>query len=115
MKQKKPINVEVGQRIKKQREMAGFTQEQLAEMLNLGVKHISAIECGAAGITLATLQKICRALSVSSDAIVMGDTGSNDARALTDRLERLPPRQYQIAEEMLCKLLEAFAIGNTEE
>ena len=37
MQEKKPINIEIGQRIKEHREAAGFTQEVFAEMIGLGV------------------------------------------------------------------------------
>lgn len=75
MKEKKPINIETGQRIKQVREAAGLTQEAFAEMLGLGVKHISAIECGAVGVSLNTIRKICQMLAVSSDAIFAGEYG----------------------------------------
>ena len=47
MKEKKPINLEIGKNVKQVRENAGLTQECLAELIGLGVKHLSAIECGA--------------------------------------------------------------------
>lgn len=56
MKEKKTINLEIGQNVKHIRENAGLTQERLAELIGLGVKHLSAIECGAVGVSLATLK-----------------------------------------------------------
>ena len=41
MKKKKPINVEIGTRIQQAREAAGLTQERFAELIGLGVKHVS--------------------------------------------------------------------------
>lgn len=55
MKEKKPINLEIGQNVKQIRENAGLTQERLAELIGLGVKHLSAIECGAVGVSLASV------------------------------------------------------------
>ena len=112
MKEKKPINIETGQRIKQVREAAGLTQEAFAEILGLGVKHISAIECGAVGVSLNTIRKICQMLAVSSDAILLENTDKNDVSAMTARLERLSPKQYKIAEDVLNKLIEAFATGS---
>ena len=111
MKEKKPVNVEIGQRIKRNREAAGLTQEAFAEMVGLGVKHISAIERGAVGVSLNTIQTICRVLAISSDALLFEDGGKNDVAAMTARLERLSPKQYKIAEDVLNKLMEAFALG----
>ena len=58
MKEKKPINLEIGKNVKQVRENAGLTQECLAELIGLGVKHLSAIECGAVGVSLATLMEV---------------------------------------------------------
>ena len=77
MKEKKPINLEIGQNVKQIRENAGLTQERLAELIGLGVKHLSAIECGAVGVSLATLKQLCVLLSVPADAILFGIESSN--------------------------------------
>jgi len=115
VKEKKPVNVEIGQRIKQNREAAGLTQEVFSEMVGLGVKHISAIERGAVGVSLNTIQIICRVLAISSDALLIGDNSKNDVAAMTARLERLSPKQYKIAEDVLNKLMEAFALDSEEE
>ena len=114
MKEKKPINIETGQRIKQVREAAGLTQEAFAEMLGLGVKHISAIECGAVGVSLNTVIAICKVLAISSDALLLDSISKNDVSAMAARLERLSPKQYKIAEDVLNKLIEAFALGENE-
>lgn len=46
MQDKKAINIEIGQNLKFYREAAGLTQEAFAEILGLGVKHVSAMERG---------------------------------------------------------------------
>ena len=113
MKEKKPINIEIGRRIKQNREAAGLTQEAFAEMVGLGVKHISAIERGAVGVSLHTIQTICKVLAISSDTILLGSSGKNDVTAMTARLERLSSKQYKIAEDILNKLREAFVLDET--
>lgn len=115
MKEKKPMNIEIGQRVKQERESAGLTQERFSELLGLGEKHISAIECGAVGVSLSSLQKICTVLAISSDVILFGRSEKNDADDLAARLERLSPQQYKIANDVLCKLLEAFALNGEME
>lgn len=110
--QKKEINVEIGINIKKEREKAGLTQERFAEMIDIGVKSLSSVECGNVGISLATLRRICTALSISSDAILFTDIPKNDTSNLTKRLERLTPEQFEIAENMIRELLKAFALEN---
>lgn len=86
MQEKKQINVEIGARIKEEPEKAGLTQERFSELIGLGSKSVSAFERGTVGISFTTLKK------------------------LSKRLERLSPRQYAIAKEIVLKLLEAFSL-----
>lgn len=60
MQKKKEINIEVGHRIQMVRENCGYTQEQFAELLDVGVQHVSNIERGATGVSLTTLKKHVR-------------------------------------------------------
>ena len=66
MQEKKQINIEIGARIKEEREKAGLTQERFSELIGLGPKSVSAFERGTVGISFTTLKKICQVLSVSS-------------------------------------------------
>ena len=112
MQEKKQINVEIGARIKEEREKAGLTQERFSELIGLGTKSVSAFERWTMGISFTTLKKICQVLSVSSDQILFGqrEQNENNLSELSKRLERLSPRQYAIAEEIVLKLLEAFSL-----
>ena len=57
MQEKKQINVEIGARIKEEREKAGLTQERFSELIGLGTKSVSAFELGTVGISFTTLKK----------------------------------------------------------
>ena len=114
MKEKKPINIEIGQRIREQREAAGLTQETFSEMIGLGVKHVSAMECGSVGLSLTTLKTICTVLAISSDTLLFGNREKNDVSSLSERLEHLSPKQYKVAEAVMSSLLEAFALDISE-
>lgn len=89
MREKKEINIHIGNQIRAARERAGLTQEQFGELVSLGTKNVSDIERGVAGITVSTLKRICEKLSVSSDWILFGAQQKNDISYLTERLERL--------------------------
>ncbi len=114
MSEKKNVNVLVGMNIKREREKAGFTQERFSEMIGIGTKSLSAIERGTVGVSLSTLLRICKTLSVSSNVLLFENTPKNDVQDLTTRLERLTPEQYAIAKGVVSKLLEAFALGERE-
>ncbi len=72
MRKKKPINLRVGKNIQQAREQAGYTQEELSELLDLSPNHLSAIERGASGVTLETLEQLCKLLRVSADDLIFG-------------------------------------------
>ncbi len=61
----------MGARIQKARLAAGLTQEKFGELVGLSAKNISMIECGVSGISVPTLRRICRVLSISSDDILV--------------------------------------------
>ena len=117
MKEKKPINIEVGRYVKQCREDAGLTQEVFAELIGLGVKHVSAIECGAVGVSLPTLRRMSKVLSVPADVLLFGSPDEADRQdravelqGLFSKLSRLPPNKFRVVKEIFDKLLEAMAI-----
>lgn len=114
MDEKKAVDRLVGENIKRERIKAGYTQEKLSEMIGIGTKSLSAIERGTVGVSLVTLLKICRALSISSNSLLFENSAKNDVQSITERLERLEPEQFAIANDILCKVMEAFSL-NIEE
>lgn len=72
MRDRKPVNMEVGANIQREREKAGYTQEKLSELIGLTPNHLSAIERGVSGISLESLQKLCLTLNISADRILFG-------------------------------------------
>lgn len=63
----------MGSRIRKQRELLGYTREQLAEKLDVSTKFCSDIELGVKGISIQTLSKLCDLLHLSADYILFGE------------------------------------------
>lgn len=109
MREKKEINIFVGNAIRTARERAGLTQEQFGELVSLGTKNVSDIERGVAGITISTLKRICEKLSVSSDLILFGDQNRNDTAYIAERLERLTPEQFSAVKNFLDQVLIMYA------
>ncbi len=66
MKMDKNIEIKklLGKRIKEIRIKRGFTQEKLAELVGVGERNLSKIECGDNFVTASTLSKILSALCV---------------------------------------------------
>ncbi len=120
-KKLKPINIEVGLRVKAAREKAGMTQAKLGELVNLGTQSISAIECGVSGLSPSSMKRICEVLAISADMLLFGvvDTLPNEivsAKAeLIHHIDRLSPAQLKVAVNIFNTLLEAFAINETHK
>ena len=106
---KKDVNVIVGANIKRERERAGYTQERFSALIGMGVKNLSAVERGAVGISLSMLKRICQELSVSSNAILFEQHETNDVRNLTEQLQNLTPKQFEIVKDVVQTVLEVFA------
>lgn len=109
MREKKEVNVKIGNQIRMAREAAGLTQDRFAEMVSLAPKNVSDIERGVVGISIATLIRICETLAISSDSILFGEASGNAVNSVSDRLNNLPPQQFAIAVDIINKLFEAFA------
>lgn len=60
------IKKQLGTKIKRLRQNRGFTQEQLAEKLDIATRTLCGIENGENFLTAETLEKILRVLNISS-------------------------------------------------
>ena len=70
----------MGNRIRKQRELLGYTREQLAEKLDVSTKFCSDIELGVKGVSIQTLAKLTELLHLSSDYILFGECTQGDSQ-----------------------------------
>lgn len=72
-----PINfVEMGERIKKQRVLLGYSREKLAELVDITPRFCYDIELGLKKISLNTLCRLSCALHISTDYILFGQNDS---------------------------------------
>lgn len=108
MDEKKQINIQVGQNIKREREKAGYTQDRFSELIGIGPKSLSAIERGAVGVSLSLLLRITKLLGISTDSILLKEQNKNNVDDLTERLQNLSQQQFIIVRDIVYKLMEAF-------
>ncbi len=74
MKTDPELNRQIGKRIQTTRKMKGMTQEQLADIVDISVKHLSAVECGRSRFSFENLINACNALDTSTDYLILGKT-----------------------------------------
>lgn len=65
--------VEFGYRLKRARRERGFTQERLAEELNISTDHLGKLELGRRGVSIDLLIDMSNALQVTLDYLIKGD------------------------------------------
>lgn len=93
----------IGKRIRHRREMAGLSQEQLAEQLNLSKNHISSMECGKSMLTTKCLIALCNVLGGTPDYYLIGEI-IPETDTITTLVKRLSPHE----QKKLAQLLNAY-------
>ncbi len=87
----------VGDRIRKQRERLAITQENLAERIERSWRLVADIERGAAGMSMETLFRLCNALRVTPNDLLLPGGNPEDGEeaelaGLVDALKNSPAR-----------------------
>lgn len=103
------MNTLVGANIKREREKAGFTQDQFSELLGIGSKSLSSVERGVVGVSLATLLKICDILHISANVLLYEQRQQNDVDSIALQLKMLNAEQFKIASDVITNLMKAFS------
>ena len=105
------ISSVIGNRIKKQRNRLGLTQEELAEKCGLHYTYIGQLERGEKNATLESIEKVVRGLDISfealfeklgSDAIVEPST----AAKCYELVDALPLKDQQAVLDVILKMVE---------
>ena len=96
----------IGKRIRHRREVAGFSQEQLAVKLELSTNHISSMECGKSLLTTKRLLNLCDILGGTPNYYLLGEI-EPEADGITALIQKLSPSE----QETLCRLLVAYLHG----
>lgn len=109
------LNVEIGKRVREQRELMGYTREKFAEAVDISERFATDIELGNRGMSFATLIKVCKLFSVSTDYIIMGKQDENVSSPVIVRLASEIDEKYMPqAEQMLKSLIETIRIAEEE-
>lgn len=72
---KHAINIKVGNNIKDIRQSKGLSQEQLADIAGVHRTYIGMVERAEKNITLVSLEKIAKALGVTTEMLLRDNNG----------------------------------------
>ncbi|MBE6542036.1 MAG: helix-turn-helix transcriptional regulator [Ruminococcaceae bacterium] len=93
-----------GKRIKDARKRRGFTQEVLAEKVDMAPTYISDIERGIKTPSLNTLVDLIKELEVSADYVLQGSLDSGKEHIyndITQKLDILTPKQRRFIADFI--------------
>lgn len=101
MREKKEINIQIGEQVRTAREQAKLTQEALAEKIEVSPQYVSDLERGVVGIALPTLKKLCCVLGVASDQILFGTQAQDRGVILSNACNTLNDAQFSLLLEIV--------------
>ncbi len=90
--------IDIGKRIQQRRKQMGYTQEQIANMMNVSIQMVSNLERGNKSIRIENLVNLCQILQVSSDYILTGKSTELDNKVLVNKISKLTRKGRQIVE-----------------
>ena len=88
----------IGKRIQNRRKQLMFTQEQLADMMNVSIQMVSNLERGNKAIRIDNLINLSQILDISTDYILTGKEKTDDIGTLTARIAQLPDKDRKMIE-----------------
>lgn len=97
----------IGKRIQIRRKQLGYTQEQLADMMNVSIQMVSNLERGNKAIRIDNLINLSQILNTSIDYILTGKETLDDLGALTVRLAQLSTKDQKMIEALIDYCLSA--------
>ena len=107
MREKKEINIQIGERVRIAREQAKLTQEQFAERIEVSPQYISDLERGVVGISIPTLKRACIILGVSSDQLLFGTVSRDRNHAIEKRCDSLTDEDFAA----LIEIVDAYSLA----
>lgn len=98
----------MGERIKKQRLLLGYSREKLAEMVDITPRFCYDIELGLKKISLNTLCRLSDSLQISTDYILFGAEQTNrNYESFLGLIEHCPPDKIDHLEEIISHYIQA--------
>lgn len=83
------------------RKQLRLTQEEIAERTDLTTQTISTAETGKKALRPENIIKLCAALDISTDYLLLGKIASEDYDILSQKVSQLTPSQYQRLEDII--------------
>ncbi|MBR5948484.1 MAG: helix-turn-helix transcriptional regulator [Clostridia bacterium] len=96
----------IGVRIQQRRKQLGYTQEDIAEKMNVSVQMVSNLERGNKAIKIENIVRLSQILGISTDYILLGELNKTELSAVADKLAMLRHEDTLLIEKMIDYCLE---------
>lgn len=92
----------MGMRISRRRKALGIRQNALADEIDISNNYLSGIECGKEKPSLDILIRICNALQITPDYLIMGTMhSSNVPQNIVDGLRLCSPEDVGLVSDLI--------------
>ena len=92
---------EIGKRIQLRRKQLGYTQDQLASMMDVSIQMISNLERGNKAIRIDNLINLSQILNISTDYILTGKNVGYNGASLFEKISLLSSKSRDIIEQFV--------------
>lgn len=98
----KQERINIGRRLRRQRNLLGLTREQFAELAGIGAGYYGQIEVGTSQMSIDTLVKVARTSRLPLEYILFGGEDEPPYQGgLQGLLDSCTPRELRLAEKVL--------------
>lgn len=111
-KNKKQINIEIGEGIRYYREKAGYSRDKFAELLGITPRFLADAETGFVGVSITNLKRICELLGISSDRLLWN---KRNELGLDERVKHIESRYMYIIENIIQNQLELITMASSHD
>lgn len=101
-------NINIGKRVRKKRKDFNYTGDELAELLGISSRFLSAIERGEKGMSYVTLKKMCDTFYTTSDYLLFGKNENNSNTI--DILSNIDKDYFPIIEKMILNFIKTVNV-----
>lgn len=115
MKTEKEMAVEIGRQVRKYREMNGFTQEKLSELVDVSATTISRLENGDQMVGVFRFMRIAEALGTTADELLYTSApGQTETDEWKERMIVLIEKYTDRQKKYIWKVMKAFSEFESE-
>ena len=106
---------QIGNRILNRRKQLRLTQEELAEKAGITPQTVSSAELGKKALRPENIIRVCSALDISTDYLLLGEVNASDRWTLISRISNLHLAQYRHLEDIINSFISALEVRETQK